>query len=461
MTLNNNKQNINTKENLNDINNNIIEIKSNPLNENNNQNNINEINNLNDENQNNIENNNQNIINEINNLNEENQNNNENNNQNNDISIVKNKNKQSINYLDEIKHSNSFNCKNYNLNNLFPKNNLFFNNKKENKNEIVNGKKVPISISQWLKSQGMSIQQKSKENNDLLSIKKNEQIKQIINSNLNNNISNENNNDNNILDDLYSEDVNIITIANKIINCNMIVTKKTILFIDPIKLIIRQSYQREELYQISISVVNSNLLAFHFLDKDDIILETLRRIKMLKYFNKKILGPRKYIKYIFTDTFKLYYNNNLNTIRSNNTLNRLNYSIISTINNKKSYYKIQTNKMHLLPNFEEAIKFGYINKLSSNFGFKKFALRFCVLTNIGLFIFDSPNKNPKKLISLVNCKIERNYIYPLSFVFDVIVNENIYTFSCENEEEMNSWIMEMENITQKYKTFLRSLDVRK
>ena len=245
----------------------------------------------------------------------------------------------------------------------------------------------------------MSIQQKSNENNDLLSIKKNEEMKKIINKDLNNNVIFEENNNlniNNILDDAYSDEVNIITIGNKIISCNMIVTKTTILFIDPIKMIIRHSYHRNELKRISVSEINSNLVAFHFAEKDDLIIETLRRFKMLNYFKKKSLGIQ-HIKINCTDSFKLeFYNSSVNFGKI--SLNRK-----SNINNKKQYYYvIPTNKIHLLPNFEEAIKFGYINKLSSNFGFKKFVLRFCVLTNIGLFIFESPNKNPKYLISLVN-----------------------------------------------------------
>ena len=208
----------------------------------------------------------------------------------------------------------------------------------------------------------------------------------------------------------------------------MIVTKTTILFIDPIKLIIRQSYHRNELNKISVSPLNPNLLAFHFNEKDDIIIETLRRFKMLKYFRKK------YIKLQFTDNFKLEFANNsaVNFLKmSLNRKSNINNSNIININKKQYYLVIPTSKIHLLPNFEEAIKFGYINKFSSKFGFKKFVLRFCVLTNIGLFIFDAPNKNPKNLISLVNCKISKNNNFPLSFVFDIIGVDKIYTFSCE------------------------------
>ena len=152
------------------------------------------------------------------------------------------------------------------------------------------------------------------------------------------------------------------------------------------------------------------------------------------------------------------------SINRKSTINN-NNSFISNNNNnynkKQYYYVAQTSKIHLLPNFEEAIKFGYINKLSSKFGFKKFALRFCVLTNIGLFIFDTPNKNPKYLISLVNCKISKNESFPLSFVFDIIGVDKIYTFSFENEDEMNSWKNELENLIKKYKENLESLDVNK
>jgi hypothetical protein len=237
----------------------------------------------------------------------------------------------------------------------------------------------------------------------------------------------------------------------------MIVTKTSILFIDPIKMIIRHSYHRNELKRISVSEINPNLVAFHFIEKDDLIIETLRRFKMLNYFKKKRLGLQ-HIKINCTDKFRLEFHNN----NSSFNFGKISLNRKSNANNKKQYYyTIQTNKIHLLPNFEEAIKFGYINKLSSNFGFKKFVLRFCVLTNIGLFIFETPNKNPKYLISLVNCKICKNNNFPLSFVFDIIGVDKNYTFSCENEDEMKSWINEIENLIKKYKDKLESLDVKK
>jgi hypothetical protein len=58
---------------------------------------------------------------------------------------------------------------------------------------------------------------------------------------------------------------------------------------------------------------------------------------------------------------------------------------------------INTIKIHLLPNFEEAIKFGYLNKLSSKLGVKKFIIRFVVLTNVGLLIMKILEKIQKIL----------------------------------------------------------------
>ncbi len=39
--------------------------------------------------------------------------------------------------------------------------------------------------------------------------------------------------------------------------------------------------------------------------------------------------------------------------------------------------------------------------------------------------------------------------------------DKIYTFSCESEEEMNSWINEMNGLIKKYKEKLKSLDIIK
>jgi hypothetical protein len=222
-------------------------------------------------------------------------------------------------------------------------------------------------------------------------------------------------------------------------------------------MIIRHSYHRNELKRISVSEINPNLVAFHFIEKDDLIIETLRRFKMLNYFKKKRLGLQ-HIKINCTDKFRLEFHNN----NSSFNFGKISLNRKSNANNKKQYYyTIQTNKIHLLPNFEEAIKFGYINKLSSNFGFKKFVLRFCVLTNIGLFIFESPNKNPKSFISLVNCSIRRIVTSKLTFIFNIVSVDKIYTFSCESEEELKSWTNEMYGVIRKYKEKLKLLDIKK
>ena len=101
---------------------------------------------------------------------------------------------------------------------------------------------------------------------------------------------------------------------------------------------------------------------------------------------------------------------------------------------------INTIKIHLLPNFEEAIKFGYLNKLSSKLGVKKFIIRFVVLTNVGLFDYENPGKNPKNFISLINCKINTNLFgkYKLSFVFEIVgINAFKGTLNAKGELGIN------------------------
>ena len=292
-------------------------------------------------------------------------------------------------------------------------------------------KRFLFQYQNGLKLKECQLKKKSSEENfDYVSLNNNNKIKKIF----------DNYNEIFKTNELYSDDVNVIKNGNKITTYKLIITNTHLYFLEPSKLEITIFYNRNDLYKISISEKNSNLICLHFNEGNDIIVETLRRLKLLRFFRKKN-GTKKYIKFMFSDIFEL-----------NNTKNK----------KKKKLEMINTIKIHLLPNFEEAIKFGYLNKLTSKLGVKKFIVRFVVLTNVGLFDYENPGKNPKNFVSLINCKINSNLLgkYKLSFVFEIVgINDDIYTLACESQEEMDSWITEIKKIKTKYQNNLRNLDV--
>ena len=137
----------------------------------------------------------------------------------------------------------------------------------------------------------------------------------------------------------------------------------------------------KSLKSISISSRNCNLILFVFENYVDIIIETLRRIEILKF-----------IKEIKEKKIKINISHNFAPKKKTGDSD--------TINLKK------TKIIRGTPNFENAQKVGILSKYQENFFINKFHERLVVLCDLGLMYFEENEKIPKVLITIIGTTIK-------------------------------------------------------
>ena len=193
----------------------------------------------------------------------------------------------------------------------------------------------------------------------------------------------------------------------------------------------------KSLNSISISSRNCNIILFSFENTPDILIETYRRIEILKY-----------IKYILKDK-KLKIN-----ISHNLAMNKK-HGDNDSINKKKHKNFVCT------PNFENAQKIGILLRLQENFFSSKFQERFVVLCNLGLMYFEENEKCPKVIIPIIGTTIkfltaignEKLYCFKLK-----TINEECHIFGSKIKKEILDWIEEFSIIKKKYFLKLKEIE---
>ena len=185
----------------------------------------------------------------------------------------------------------------------------------------------------------------------------------------------------------------------------------------------------------SITVTNKffNLLLLKFKEGTYIIIETFRRIYLLNFL-RNVFTLYKYKKFI------VFYNNCFDI----------------PINNKKiEKYEIKKSKnFFVTPNFETAIKFGFLVKYKENFFSGSFNSRFVVLSDVGLIIFTKyPDIFPKAIIPVVGSIVK--YVpmqdYNLYCFRIRTPDDRAYIFGSKNKKEILNWIDELVKYKQEYK----------
>lgn len=199
--------------------------------------------------------------------------------------------------------------------------------------------------------------------------------------------------------------------------------------------------------KITMSILNSNLLCFHFKDDsnrktnkektDDLIIETFKRMEIIQYFRdlykiQKFESSNIKIKIKFADNFKINKNGKqVNFIVGKSSVN----FIASDIGNAK--------------------KLGYLDYYSRGTFFSAFELKLIVISDVGLMVFnDSKDPNPKiiPIISSEITKVEKKK-YDRDFCFEIKrlgTNVKSECFSCKSKEDLNSWLSEIENLKSQY-----------
>lgn len=171
------------------------------------------------------------------------------------------------------------------------------------------------------------------------------------------------------------------------------------------------------------------------------MLEILRRIELLYYFRDlykiKSLGK---LRLRYSDNFKIQQGGILKSI---------------TID--------QSNKLFITPNFENAQKLAYIEKLCGGF-FQRFKDKLVVLSNIGLMYFNDPKEPPRQLIPIVGSKIvtvdEKKYRKKNCFEIKTLNNE-VFVFAVKTKEDLDSWLKEFDAFKVSYRKMMKCVEEKK
>jgi hypothetical protein len=120
----------------------------------------------------------------------------------------------------------------------------------------------------------------------------------------------------------------------------------------------------------------------------------------------------------------------------------------------------QSNNLFIAPNFENAQKCSYIEKLCGGF-FARFKEKLVVLTNIGLMYFNDPKEPPRKLIPIIGSEIntvdEKKYSKKNCFQIKTL-NNDIYVFAVKTKDDLDSWIKEFKSFKVNYQKMLKGVD---
>ena len=241
--------------------------------------------------------------------------------------------------------------------------------------------------------------------------------------------------------EIYSEDVFLLESETKTRKI-LLITTNSISILRPKEkdFKVKQRYKLVNLEKITISEKNTNLIALHFgTEEDDLLLEILKRNELLFYFRDITCRLKQLSKFKFkvSENFKIKRNGVFCSVVVANDCN-----------------------LFLASNFECANKVGYLSVFMSNFfKGKYFKEKLIVLSNIGLFVFDDPNKLPTDFIRIHGSEINRleEKKYEKKFVFEVMmVNKETLIFAAKTLEEMNSWITELRNFQTEYDRKVKS-----
>ena len=189
----------------------------------------------------------------------------------------------------------------------------------------------------------------------------------------------------------------------------------------------------KSLKSISISSRNCNLIILSFEKNEDIIIETYRRIEILRFIKENI--NIKNIKINISHNFKKNGDNELK----------------------------KTKIFNFTPNFENAQKIGILCKYQENFFCSTFQEKFVVLCCLGLMYFDENEKAPKVIIPIIGTNIkflsfqvqenEKLYCFQLK-----TINDEAYIFGSKIKKEIFDWIHEFSLIKKKYFLKLKEIE---
>ena len=353
-------------------------------------------------------------------------------------SNIDDKNKKNLFEFNNIKNSNIINSYgNMNINKEFIINNELSGNKiNEIKNEenrvFTNFSEPNNSLNQNVEN---SLSLKDMENIllkkfsriisissfDYLHLFTNEKIKEIFNK-----IG-----ENYKLSDIFSDIIYLLDKFEQLYKNIIFITKKCIYIIEPETYKIKYTFVRTILVRFTLSSLNYNIIVFHFVTGNDLVLMTLRRPQLISYIinTQKNIFRKKYdITFKYTDEFNIKKDGEYYTQKIKTSLNSTSF------------------------NFQTAIKLGYLIKINEGYVFTQYHEKLVVLTDFGLFYFDNPIVAPKRLVSIIGSEIKdlKNKFGEKLFSFQIItLNKYKIIFGSYCKEEYEEWIEILNNIKRK------------
>ena len=218
----------------------------------------------------------------------------------------------------------------------------------------------------------------------------------------------------------------------------LLITSANIYLLDENNYTQLKKYSLKHLTKITSSTKMFNFLVFHFDDTydDDLAIEILRRIELLFYF-KSLYKFKGYT------TLQIKFSNKIKMKKNGHSV---------TYNLAK--HSLTT------PNYENAIKIGYLLLYKEGFFRNSFKEKFIVLTNIGLMFFDKPNDTPFSLIPIIGSEIKTiDYNRFNLYAFSIKTPKGeMYIFATKSESECTSWNEEFKQIRFVYKQKMKNVD---
>lgn len=229
----------------------------------------------------------------------------------------------------------------------------------------------------------------------------------------------------------------------------LLITNATIYLLDCKNFTIYKQVPLKNLIKITLSQKMFNILVFHFNDEipDDILIEVLRRLELLFYF-KALYKFKGYGNLLIKFPTSKTNPSNIIHLKKNNAMITYNLS-------KKS--------LLITPNYDNAIKIGYLQVYIEGFFKKKFKEKFIVLSDIGLMILDTPNTMPKMVVPIIGSEIKKvDFMKYNVFAFSIkIPNGEVCIFGARTEGERKGWCDEFLQIKSIYKEKMKMVEKKK
>ena len=231
--------------------------------------------------------------------------------------------------------------------------------------------------------------------------------------------------------DVFSDMIYLLDKFEQLYKNIIFITKKNIYIIEPETYKIKYTFVRTILIKFTLSSLNYNIIVFHFVTGNDLVLMTLRRPEIISYIinTQKNIFKKKYdITFKYADEFNIKKDGEYYTQKIKSSINSTSF------------------------NFQTAIKIGYLIKINEGYIFTQYHEKIVVLTDFGLFYFDNPIVAPKRLVSIIGAEIKdlKTKFGEKLFSFQITtLNKYKIIFGSYCKEEYEEWLEILNDVKRK------------